>query len=114
MSSTDTAPWTGYYAIRGSQAVALVHKNGIWFEMQRDTSQLYADKYYTFHVADPDLLIVHQPHNNAEFTRLRQSTNTHGIATSNNLPPPVTSHFICTCLTFDCALTRCPVSLSWD
>ena len=41
-----------------------------------------------FRVADPDLLIVHQPHDNAEFMRLRQATNTHGIATSNDPPPP--------------------------
>ena len=87
-SSTDTAPHTGYYAIRGSQAVPLVHKQGIWFELRRDTSLLYEDEYYAFRVADPDLLIVHQPHDNTEFVRLRQLTNTHGVATSNDPPPP--------------------------
>ena len=33
VSSTDTAPWTGYYAICENQAVALVHKRGIWIEI---------------------------------------------------------------------------------
>ena len=88
VSSTDTAPHTGYYTIRGNQAVPLVHKRGIWFELRRDTSLLYEDEYYAFRVADPDLLIVHQPHDNTEFVRLRQSTNTHGVATTNDPPPP--------------------------
>ena len=89
MSSTDTAPWTGYYAIHGNQAVALVHKWGIWFEIRCDTSPLYEDEYYAFCVADPDLLIVHQPHDNTEFMQLWQSTNTHRVAAMNDPPPPL-------------------------
>ena len=57
----DVAPWSGYYAVQDRQAVSLIHKCRIWFEIRQETSTMYADEYYMFHVADPELLIVHHP-----------------------------------------------------
>ena len=49
----DVAPWSGYYAVHDGQTVGLIHKRGIWFEICREMSSLYANEYYIFCVADP-------------------------------------------------------------
>jgi hypothetical protein len=81
----QNAPWTGYFTLRGTEAVAVENDQGIWYEIRRNpTSELF----YAFRVAGHDLNLVHDPVTGVNLETLRLQTTIHGIPETNDPPPP--------------------------